>query len=147
MPLTLYVDGPRWREHLRRVTESHPGLIPVAKGNGYGLGIGRLARQAQRIGADLIAVGTYAEVAAVAQRFQGDIIVLEPWRPYLPDVSYDERLIHTVGREVDLVELSERTDRPRVVLEGLTSMHRHGLPAPELEAVQATSYRVRVEGH
>ena len=37
MPLTLYVDGPRWRDHLRTtVADAHPGIVPVAKGNGYG---------------------------------------------------------------------------------------------------------------
>ena len=36
MPLTLTVDGSRWRAHLRSYRDAHPGLVPVAKGNGYG---------------------------------------------------------------------------------------------------------------
>ena len=44
MSLTLTVDGPRWREHLLAVARANPGIVPVAKGNGYGFGIGRLAR-------------------------------------------------------------------------------------------------------
>ena len=47
MPLQLTVDGERWRTHLRAVASAQPGLVPVAKGNGYGLGLGRLARKAQ----------------------------------------------------------------------------------------------------
>ncbi len=43
MPLTMYVDGPRWRSHLQQVRDTHPGLVPVIKGNGYGFGVGRLA--------------------------------------------------------------------------------------------------------
>ena len=98
MPLTLYVDGPRWREHLRRTVDAAPGLIPVAKGNGYGFGLASLARRAAWLGVDTIAVGTYAEVAEVERRFDGDILVLEPWRPFLPDLVHSGRVIHTVGR-------------------------------------------------
>ena len=29
MPLTLYVDGNRWRDHLTGVVEREPGLGPV----------------------------------------------------------------------------------------------------------------------
>jgi hypothetical protein len=47
MSLTLHVDGARWREHLLTTVGHHPGIVPVAKGNGYGFGLGRLARRAQ----------------------------------------------------------------------------------------------------
>ena len=40
MPLQLTVDGERWRAHLRRIGDGLPGLVPVAKGNGYGFGLG-----------------------------------------------------------------------------------------------------------
>ena len=46
MSLTLHVDGARWRAHLHGTLESMPGLVPVAKGNGYGFGLARLARKA-----------------------------------------------------------------------------------------------------
>ena len=46
MSLILTVDGDRWRAHLRSVAEATPGLVPVAKGNGYGFTLGRLARKA-----------------------------------------------------------------------------------------------------
>ena len=45
MSLTLSVDGERWRAHLRATAERFPGLVPVAKGNGYGFTTGRLARR------------------------------------------------------------------------------------------------------
>ena len=38
MSLSLYVDGDRWRSHLRSVLAPHPTLVPVIKGNGYGFG-------------------------------------------------------------------------------------------------------------
>ena len=40
-------------------------LVPVVKGNGYGYGHARLARESQRLGVDTIAVGVAAEVALV----------------------------------------------------------------------------------
>jgi len=146
MPLTLYVDGPKWRRHLRKVADANPELVPVAKGNGYGFTVGRLARRAEWLGSDTIAVGTYGEVAEVAQRFSGDVLVLEPWRPFLhTEVLDPARLIHTVGRLEDLQDLGAGPHTPRVVVEALTSMKRHGLSASDL-AGAANPRGVRVEG-
>ena len=82
MALTLHVDGDRWRAHLREVAARTPGLVPVAKGNGYGFGLGRLARKATWLGVDTLAVGTYEELPEVADRYAGDLLVLTPWRPF-----------------------------------------------------------------
>jgi alanine racemase len=137
MSLTLTVDGERWRAHLRSVLEQTPGLVPVAKGNGYGLGVGRLARKADWLGADTLAVGTYHELPEVMQRFDGDLLVLTPWRPAhspLPDGPPRRRVIHTVSRLTDLPALLEEEPDARVVLERLTSMRRHGMTAQELHS-------------
>ena len=56
--------------------------MPVAKGNGYGFTLGRLARKADWLGVDTLAVGTYDELPEVAQRYSGDLLVLTPWRPF-----------------------------------------------------------------
>jgi hypothetical protein len=146
MSLTLYVDGPRWRDHLAATAAADPGLVPVAKGNGYGFGVARLARRAEWLGVDTIAVGTYLEVAEVDRRFSGTILVMQPWRPFGHAPS-DSRLVHTVGRLEDLAELGSRGDRPRVVLEALTSMRRHGLVAADLATARTSAEGVRVEGH
>jgi hypothetical protein len=146
MPLTLYVDGPRWRDHLRATAGANPGLVPVAKGNGYGFTVGRLARKAEWLRSDTIAVGTYAEVAEVRQRFSGDILVLEPWRPFLPALTYDHRVIHTVSRAEDLSALGDVDGTPRVVLEALTSMNRHGVALDALRSVTSSARGVHVEG-
>lgn len=134
MTLTLTVDGDRWRAHLRTVAEQTPGLVPVAKGNGYGFGLGRLARKAAWLGADLLAVGTYEELPEVAQRFAGDLLVLTPWRPFTPDLdpALHKRVIHTVSRLTDLAALREHQPDARVVLERMTSMRRHGMTAADL---------------
>lgn len=147
MSLSLYVDGDRWRANMRGVLDSHPGLVPVIKGNGYGFGNARLARKAGWLGADTVAVGTYDEVEDVRSRFDGSILVLTPWRPFEQRVVYDDRVVHTVGRLEDLEALTAREDRPRVVLERMTSMRRHGFSAKELRvAAESLDSRVRVEG-
>lgn len=139
MSLSLSVDGPRWRTHLERVAAEHPGLVPVAKGNGYGLGLGRLARKAQWLrehdhDVPALAVGTYTELDQVATRWHGDLLVLTPWRPWIavPGPTFGKRLVHTVSRVADLRALLAADPTARVVLEHVTSMQRHGMSAREL---------------
>ncbi|GAB2728039.1 alanine racemase [Nocardioides pakistanensis] len=146
MSVTLYVDGDSWRGHLRRVLEAHPSLVPVIKGNGYGFGNARLARKSAWLGVDTVAVGTYAEVEDVRTRFDGTILVLTPWRPFEERVEYDDRIVHTVGRLEDLHALAARDDRPRVVLELMTSMRRHGFTARGLREAAPHTGSLRVEG-
>src|ERR1700733_4256594 len=43
MPLTLYVDHEAWHQHLKAKVAEDPGLVPVAKGNGYGFTVPLLA--------------------------------------------------------------------------------------------------------
>jgi hypothetical protein len=146
MSLSLYVDGDRWRAHLRAVTDAHPGIVPVAKGNGYGFGLARLARRAEWLGCEQMAVGTYDEAPEALKRFPGDVLVLSPWRPFVR-APQDRRLVHTVGRVEDVKALAaagERGQRPRVVLEGLTSMRRHGLTPEGLTGLDLSG--VAVEG-
>ncbi|GAA1932700.1 alanine racemase [Nocardioides marmoribigeumensis] len=152
--LTLYVDQERWQAHLDSVVATVPGLVPVAKGNGYGFGVPRLAELAQDLGADTLAVGTYAEVPAALEHFGGDVLVLTPWRPFEVRASYSGRLVHTVGRTEDLDGLataSRDTDpdaggRARVVLELMTSMKRHGFTPAGLRAAADHLAGVTVEG-
>jgi hypothetical protein len=149
MSLVLRVDGERWRSHLLRTVRAHPGIVPVAKGNGYGLSVGRLARRAQWLAdhagdtgapVDTIAVGTYDEVAEAASRYSGDLLVLTPWRPFGAALDLDPRLssrvVHTVSRPEDLVALRERDPDARFVLEQLTSMLRHGMTRRGLAAAR-----------
>ncbi|MGO4254865.1 alanine racemase [Marmoricola sp. RAF53] len=152
MSLVLHVDGERWRAHLRSTAEDRPGLVPVIKGNGYGFGNDRLARKAAWLGVGAVAVGTYGEVDDVASRFDGDIVVLNPWRSFEAPEEGNDRIVHTVGRLEDLAALLARPDRPRVVLERMTSMKRHGFTARGLREATALIAAhhggpgVRVEG-
>jgi len=151
MSLTLTVDGERWRRHLRTVADQTPGLVPVAKGNGYGFGVGRLARKSEWLGVDTLAVGTYDELSEVYQRFDGDLLVLTPWRPTcheIPDGLSAQRVIHTVSRLSDLLALADSEPEARVVLERMTSMRRHGMSAEELRTAGKLLERrpARIEG-
>ena len=116
MALILRVDGDRWRSHLKDVHERHPNLVPVAKGNGYGLGLGRLARKSQWLGVDTIAIGTYEEVPHVEQRYDGSLLVLTPWRPRVGWIGRaTDRRPHEIvaGRQPRQRELAAAADRVR----------------------------------
>jgi len=150
--LVLHVDGDRWRTHLREVAGNRPGLVPVIKGNGYGFGLRRLARRSAWLEVDTVAVGTPSEVDDVASRFDGDILVLTGWRSFEAAAikpKHADRVIHTVGRLEDLEQLLDAEGRPRIVLERMTSMKRHGFTARGLrEAAELARSRsgVRIEG-
>ena len=68
-----------------------PGIVPVAKGNGYGFtsagwraACSGWPSTPSGTGArlDLLAVGTYDELGEAATRYDGDLLVLTPWRPF-----------------------------------------------------------------
>ncbi len=149
MGLVLHVDGDRWRSHLRDLHARQPALVPVCKGNGYGFGLPRLARKAAWLGVDTLAVGIYEEIEQVSSRFDGSILVLTPWRPFNPP-PLDPRVIHTVGRLEDLTALialgREHGTRPRIVLERLTSMLRHGFTGRGLRAAAELVTQAREGG-
>ena len=66
------------------------------------------------------------ELAEAATRYDGDLLVLTPWRPFggrrRGPRGPGHALIHTVSRLEDLRELTDRDPRARFVLEQLTSM-------------------------
>ena len=148
--LSLYVDSGRWYSHLRKVVETHPGIVPVAKGNGYGFGIGRLGDVAGELGVDTVAVGTYAEVEEMTGSFPGAVMVLTPWRPFEARAVFGPRVVHTLGRLEDVEALAARGaaegEKPRVVLELMTSMRRHGFGPRELRKAARLLAGFTVEG-
>jgi hypothetical protein len=122
MTFTLYVDEPRWRAHLAATVAATPDIVPVIKGNGYGLGNQRLAAEAALLGVDTVAVGTVDELPAVRDAFPGDVLVLTPSYPR-PFDDPTGRIVQTVAH----VESVRAAGAARVVVEAMTSMHRHGL--------------------
>ncbi len=145
--LTLHVDAAAWRAHHRHVLDECPGLVPVAKGNGYGFGNGLLAAEAARLGLDTIAVGVAREVSDVRSAgWSGTVVVLNPWRPG-DDVATghltDPQVITTVSRAEDLAALSTLAPGTAVLVEVATSMLRHGIPADEVAALDLSHLDVR----
>lgn len=162
MTFSLHVDGDAWRAHTVEVCDSvrkatnGGNLVPVAKGNGYGLGIANLAIQAEKLGVPRIAVGTPYEAASAGRYFSGQILVMQPWDPRdtIAERMWDfldqgqagdglrDRIIRTVA-SVDALHmlakgvLSSHDEPPKVVIEGLTSMRRFGLAEPDLDALLA----------
>ena len=165
MTFTLHVDGDRWRAHTRATrdavraaisagTHHHTDgdLVPVAKGNGYGIGNERLAREATRLGLTRLAVGTVFEAAAAADAYDGDILVMAPFEPAdavaaaawaeLERGPHATRVLRTVSSPAAWAALVAPPDGSaaaagpvRVVVEALTSMGRFGLTADELLGV------------
>jgi hypothetical protein len=138
---SLYVDEARWHAHLRSVADAEPGLVPVTKGNGYGLGNARLAREAQTLGVDTVAVGTPDELPDVCEAFGGDVLVMSPSYPR-PREDPGGRLVQTVSH----VEVLRAGGGSRVVLEAMTSMRRHGIAPGDVTEAAGLLGGVRFEG-
>ncbi|MDO5677072.1 MAG: alanine racemase [Propionibacteriaceae bacterium] len=138
MTLTLQIDARRWRAHQEAFAAQVPGLVPVAKGNGYGFGLGTLAQEAKRLGAQTLAVGIVQEVDDVrAGGWEDDIVVLNPWRPSDANATAllaDPQVITTISRVEDLRSIAVSHPTARVIVEIETSMHRHGLDPRVLTA-------------
>jgi hypothetical protein len=148
MAFAVTIDGPRWRSHVDSVCEAvtraaGASLVPVVKGNGYGLGQWLLTQECLRIGADTVSVGTVFEVDEVARLGTHDIVVLEPFEPRdaftaeswwrLGQRLHAGRVIRTIASKEALLSLVDGVGSSvRVVLEAQTSMHRFGFDEAEL---------------
>lgn len=133
MTLRLTVQRERWYHHLRSVAEQTPGLIPVIKGNGYGLGRHLLADEALAM-SDVIAVGTVHEIddelLGRVRASSASILVLTPTletRAVAPEV------ILTIG---DPAHLDAVADGTRVVVKLASAMARYGGDIALLHAAQ-----------
>lgn len=150
MSLTLHLDLQPWREHLDATRDAIPGLVPVAKGNGYGYGLQRLGAEAERMGVPVLAVGTSQEVAAVREGgWEGDVVVLTPWSRHdevATGLLADDRVITTVARVDDLAEVGRLRPGARVIVELLTSMKRHGVSVDDVTRVRGLLEQVCFEG-
>lgn len=128
MPLSLHVDGHKWRSHLDQIMSAKPGLVPVIKGNGYGFGLELLAAESTRLGVETVAVGLASEVAKVRTAFAGEIVILSP--DHVSSGLTDAKIIQTVSS----LELLQSIDANiNVIVELLTPLNRHGIELSEID--------------
>ena len=155
MSFTLSIDADRWRAHQSSVVAAVAAtgageMIPVIKGNGYGLGQSTLADEVARLDLGTVAVGTVFELGEMLDAHSGEIVVLQPFEVrdvaaaqawhFLADRGH--RVIRTISSTDALLALADGPGPVRVILEGRTSMQRFGFTADELLSALANS-RVR----
>jgi hypothetical protein len=131
MPLSLHVDGQKWRSHLSQLISAKPGLVPVIKGNGYGFGLELLAAESTRLGVENVAVGLASEVAKVRTAFAGEIVILSP--DQVTELK-DPKIIQTISSLEVLRSIDASTN---VIVEILTPLNRHGIDASEINSALA----------
>lgn len=144
MALVLEVDRSRWESQVAATAARVPRLIPVVKGNGYGLGRDWLAARAANL-APTLAVGTVNEVASVPRGRTALVLTPTLDQRSLSEIPPDaDDVILTIGSTAHLAALSA-TSR-RVVVKIRSSMHRYGVPVSELarlvDAARATGHSV-----
>lgn len=131
MTLRLRVARAEWEAHVDRVAAAFGDVLPVVKGNGYGIGFGELATRAASL-ADTIAVGTVYE----ARRVPADVSV-HVLTPSLGDgldrLRPDTRL--TVGSVDHVAALVAHHWRGEVIVKLRSSMQRYGVRPDELPAI------------
>lgn len=145
MAVTLRIDQTQWRAAADDVATQLGGIVPVVKGNGYGFTAPVLLAEATRLGADTVAVGTYAELPTALGEFAGTVLVMEPYRAAIHSAVAgltDPRTLHTVTTIADHEDLAARGAH-RVLVEGRTSMNRFGA---SLEHLGSLAARPGVEG-
>lgn len=133
MTLVLEVDRSRWESHLAATVAQVHRLVPVVKGNGYGLGRDWLAARAAAL-APALAVGTIHEVTSVP--LGRTAIVLTPALDLDPlderSVDLDD-VILTIGSLAHLTALGSRARR--VMVKVRSSMHRYGIDPTHLASL------------
>ncbi|MDP2014195.1 MAG: alanine racemase [Actinomycetota bacterium] len=147
MTFTLEVSTEQWRAHVHTVSAmvkslTGASIVPVIKGNGYGLGQARLARESNALQSEAVAVGSVFELDEVLSNTDADVVVLEPFEPrdlLAGDVWWEiaqkwdaRRVIRTISSTSGLASLSSGSGNVRVLLEARTSMNRFGFSESEL---------------
>jgi len=138
MSLTLYVSNNNWTNSLKNVLNAYENsLIPVIKGNGYGIGKSNLAKKSEELGLTEIAIGTIFEAQEIINSDFNQIIVMDPIKD-LDKNAFDElkkindkRLVLTLS---DIKDATNLENTP-VIVEVLTSMKRFGLTANDLKTL------------
>lgn len=117
MTTRLTVDRTRWWNHVSAVASGVTGLIPVVKGNGYGIGRTELATYAAKL-SPIIAVGTVHELDAVPSSVTPVVLTPTLAAPQSTDP------VLTVGSEAHVAALDGWPGR--VIVKLVSDMRRYG---------------------
>ena len=146
MTFSLTVDAIKFRAHLSAVQAQFQAtgaqLVPVIKGNGYGFTREVLAKEANNLGLNRIAIGTVWELSEALSKFSGEIVVLEPfnsadtsavaqWGSILKNSS--ARVILTLS-SLDFAA-AQAAGASLIYLEGLTSLNRFGISKSDFSSI------------
>lgn len=126
--LTIHRDA--WLGHVHQTVDAYgQGLVPVVKGNGYGVGRAALHEVVRDSGAPMVCVGTVHELHDVPPALTP--VVLTPTLA----APTSTRPVLTVGHVRHVDALAGWSGRVMVKL--ASSMHRYGAPAADLESLVA----------
>lgn len=131
MTLTLTVRAAEWNRHVDQLAGAVDRLVPVVKGNGYGLGRDWLAQRASTL-APSMAVGTIHEVGSVPANHTA--IVLTPSLEIPADLRSNAVL--TIGNS-DHLHMAARHPGRGVLIKVRSSMNRYGVDPVAANALAA----------
>jgi alanine racemase len=136
-----------WRKRVEQTWASHPDIVPVVKGNGYGFGRPGLIGLASQLGADEIAVGTVHELSDLPPNGPQQIVLTPAAPSDLAGMKLSPNTILTVGSTADVAALAGRG--LRVIVKMVSSMRRYGVNPEELShlAAAAETAGLRVHGY
>ena len=139
MTLTLTVLTAEWNRRVDQVAAEIPGLVPVVKGNGYGLGREWLADRASRL-APLLAVGTVHEIPSIPGSCIPVVLTpsLDDADPARPEA------VLTIGRAEHLHAAARQPGRP-VLVKVRSSMNRYGTSAAEANTLTEEARRLGLD--
>ena len=134
MSLRLTVNEHSFRAHVAHTVGSTPGLIPVVKGNGYGLGRPFLVQLVSELlgPTQAVAVGTVFEAQDIPA--STPVYILTPIGEF-DQVAIPVNAIPTVATERDLTVLQSKGWKSPVVVKLASPMQRFGVEAPDFLAL------------
>lgn len=129
MALRLTVRRDAFFDHVRSVARDVPHLVPVVKGNGYGLGRGRLVEFVSELlpSVDTIAVGTVHEASDVPARYVAHVMNPVSEVDFASVAAVPDNAVLTVGSQRDVDVLARHGWKGRVVVKLASSMRRFGI--------------------
>lgn len=135
MSLRLTVRRDAFLAHLHATADTAPHLVPVVKGNGYGLGRATLMGLVDQIlGPDSkVAVGTVHELAEVAATHP--VQIMTPLGDLDRGTTLPPHAVPTVASSRDLGILRDLGWRGRVTVKLASSMRRFGVSHDEFPAL------------